>query len=342
MMSRVVPLLFVAALVALAPSPARGDGSAGYPVVDLDVELPFQLMQNGVSITQASGQADAVRLKRGGAFGVVLPLRGARRGERNAPSLESTYLSTYRALASATELRIPGCRRSRPGVRTWLSISGASELADAPSSAGLWVTRGVRFFGLVRGEDNDLATAAETPEPVLTGLTDKGRKFVESVHRAGGIIDVADSSAMTVRDVVEIARRDRVPVVSTHTGARALVDDPRNLSDGQIRDIALTDGVVAVSFDPRLLVRGRRAEIRDVVRHIRHIASVAGVSHVAIGSGYESGIRPPRELLNASRFPRLARALEQAGMPRASVRKILATNALRVLCYAQQPSATTR
>jgi membrane dipeptidase len=332
MKARWIGILLAATLIAIAPAP-RGEVAPGYPIVDLRVELPHQLVDDGRAIHLGSGQADAVRLKRGGALGVVLPLRGARRGQANAQSLERQYLTTYRALAASTDLRLPGCRRSRPGLRTWLSIAGAGELSEAPTSAGLWVTRGVRFFGLVRGEDNDLATAASNRGPVLTGLTDRGRSFVDHVHRAGGLIDVSDASEMTVRDVVEIARRDAVPVVASHAGARRLVDDVRNLTDDEIRDIASTNGVIGVSFGPRRLVRGRPAKLEDVVRHVRAIVKVAGVSHVAIGSEYESGIRPPAELLNASRYQRLAQALERSGMSRSDVRKVLATNALRVLCH---------
>jgi membrane dipeptidase len=69
-----------------------------------------------------------------------------------------------------------------------------------------------------------------------------------------------------------------------------------------------------------------------VVRHVRHVARVGGIDHVAIGSGFEGGIYPPHELINASRYPRLWRALLDAGMSRQDVRKIASGNALRVLC----------
>ena len=75
--------------------------------------------------------------------------------------------------------------------------------------------------------------------------------------------------------------------------------------------------------------------MNDVVRHVRHVVRVAGVDHVAIGSGFEGGIWPPHELINASRYPRLWAALTDAGMSASAIRKIASDNALRVLCPAK-------
>ena len=317
-----------AALAWVAPLPVAGAPVAerAIPVVDLNVHLPYQLAR-GQTLLAASGQADARRLRQGGVLGAVLPLLEAR-----GAAIEPAYHATYRALAAGDGLRIPGCRRAGPGVRTWLALEGGETLARAPTSAGLWVTRGVRFFGLVHDRDGALATSAATPGPVLTGLTPLGREAVESVHAAGGVIDVSRASEMAVRDVIEIARATGRVVIASHANARALADHPQNLTDSQLMEIGRTGGVVRITFNSRLLARGREAELADVVAHVRHVAKVAGVDAVAIGSGFEGGARPPRELSNAARFPRLARALGDAGMTRDEVRKVLSGNALRVLC----------
>ncbi|MBI3202622.1 MAG: membrane dipeptidase [Myxococcales bacterium] len=317
-----------AALGPLAPLPVAGApvSERALPVVDLSVHLPERLVR-GQSWVAATGQADARRLRQGGVFGAVLPLV-----EHPGTAIEPAYHTTYRALAAGAGLRIPGCRRPGPGVRTWLALEGGETLARAPTSAGLWATRGVRFFGLVGDRDGSLATSAATPAPVLTGLTPLGREVVGRVHAAGGMVDVSGASEMTVRDVIEIARASGKVVVASHANARALADHPQNLTDSQLVDVGRSGGVVGVTFQRRQLARGRDADLADVVAHIRHVAKVAGIDAVAIGSGFESGVRPPHELLNATRFPRLARALFEAGMTRDEVRKVLAGNALRVLC----------
>jgi len=327
-------LPFALAVGLLGPLPVRGaEGEfSPVPVVDMNVHLPYQLTARGRSLWAGSGQADPARLRRGGAYGVVLPLLGARRGETSVPTLEVAYHTLALALRAEDALRAPGCRSGGPGIRTWLAVEGADELASAPSKARLWAARGVRFFGLVRDEDNALATSSHVPPPVLTGLSAAGRDLVKQVHAAGALVDVSHASEMTTRDVIEMATDAGTPVVASHSNARVLADDPRNLSDEQLRSIAATGGVVGITFGRRRLARGREADLSDAVAHVRHVAKVAGIEHVAIGSGFEGGLRPPHALLNAGRYQRLARALADAGMERSDVRKVMALNALRVLC----------
>jgi membrane dipeptidase len=322
-------VLLALALVASVPSPGRADPDPGNPVVDLDVQLPFQLVTKGRALEWGLGQASAAQMRRGGVYGVVLGLGRGRPSDERA--LTSDYLAVQRGLARSSELRLPGCGSKRPGVRTWLSIADSSSFAGSPNAPALWKTRGVRFFGLIGRRDNALGTAASTPEPVVTGLTDAGKEVVKSVHRAGGIVDVSGTSAMTFREVVQQAREDGVPVVATHSGARALADDPSNLDDGQLRDIASTGGVVGLSLDQNMLTRGRETRLPHVIRQVRHLVRVAGPDHVAIGSGYEN-IQPPTALANASRFPRLGNALQASGLSRRTIRKVFAGNALRLLC----------
>lgn len=299
------------------------------PVVDLAVHLPQQVLEHHRGVTFGSGQADAVRLRRGGAYGLVLPLE--RRGALG-PSLEAGYLHLFRALSRVRELRIPGCRRPGPGIRTWFSIADASDLGSE-REAPLWVTRGVRFFGLVTRGDSALASSALGSGG---GLSSRGQAMVRSVHAARGTIDVCGLSAGALAEVVALAREAHVPAVASHTAAGALTSHARNLSDVQLLAVAQTGGLIGVSFEQRMLHQGKPADLGDAVRHILHIARVAGVDHVGIGSGFESGIRPPHELLNAARYPRLSRALRAAGMPMNDVRKVMAGNALRLMCY-QRP-----
>jgi membrane dipeptidase len=323
----------LAGLAGLLALPVAGaeTAPAPVPVVDLRVHLPYQLVVHGRSLEEGSGQAGARRLRRGGAIGVVLPLLGARGGEK-MPSLDAAYLTLVRALGASAELRRPGCRTGSAGIRTWLAIEGADELARAPSRAAVFAQRGVKLLGLVRDEDNDLATSNRLPGPVLTGLTPRGVEVVKQAQAEGMLVDVSHASEMTVRDVVELARRAHVPVVASHSNARAVSDDPRNLTDDELSSIASTGGVVGVELDRHRLTRGREADLHDVVRHVRHVASVAGIEHVAIGSGYEGGIRPPPALVTASRYQRLAAALQREGVSRPDVRRVMALNALRVLC----------
>jgi membrane dipeptidase len=128
-----------------------------------------------------------------------------------------------------------------------------------------------------------------------------------------------------------MARSAGVPVVASHSNARALAEHPRNLHDSEIRAVASTGGLVAVNFHSAYLARGRAGTLDDVVRHVVHVVRVAGVAHVGVGSDFEGGIRPPSELTSVADVQKLPPALRAAGLSDSDVRRIMGSNALSIL-----------
>jgi membrane dipeptidase len=326
-------LLFFGAVSGSAPSAAvAADGN--FPVVDLHVDLPYQLGFHGKPLRQGSGQASLDNLRSGGVAGVVLPLFVPHDVSATGPrasDLEDQYLRVWAELLSGDGLALPGCGES-PGVHTWLSFEGAGPLADAPESLDAWVARGVRVVGLVHTEHNALASSSGDTRVVDYGLTEAGRRLVRRAHALGVSVDVSHASDRAVADVLALAHETGGVVVATHSNARALCNHPRNLTDAQLRGIAATGGIVGLNFHSPFVVRGRPATLGDVVRQAQHLVRVAGVSHVALGADFEGGIRPAQGLPDASHFPQLARALLRAGLSEAAVRQVFSENALRVLC----------
>jgi membrane dipeptidase len=217
-------------------------------------------------------------------------------------------------------------------VRTWFALEGAGPLAGHPEHVTDWVARGVRSFGLVHTFDNALATSSGAPEPSATGLTPAGREVVRAIFDAGALVDVSHASDAATREVLEIARTAQRPVIATHSNARALADHPRNLSDDLLRSIAASGGVVGLNFHSPFVVRGKRAELADVVAQAAHLVRVMGEDHVALGSDWEGDIRPAKGLADVSRLPALAAALRRAGMSDDVVAKLFHRNAARLLC----------
>jgi membrane dipeptidase len=307
-----------------------------FPVVDLHVDLPYQLGFHQKALRQGSGQAGLSALRSGNVSGVVLPLFVPRHVSPTGPrmeDLEAAYLRVLAELFRGEGLELPGCGSARPGgVRTWLSFEGAGPLADAPETLVAWVARGVRLVGLVHTEHNALASSSGDARAVDYGLTQAGRDLVRRAHALGVAVDVSHASDRAVSDVLALSRETAGVVVATHSNARALAEHPRNLSDEQLRGIARTGGVIGLNFHAPFVVRGRPATLADVVRQALHLVRVVGIDHVALGADFEGGIRPARGLEDASRFPALARALLARGHSEAAVRKLFAENALRVLC----------
>jgi membrane dipeptidase len=317
-----------------AVSASSAEAEPKFQVVDLHVDLPYQLGFHGKPLREGTGQAALGHLRAGGVSGVVLPLfvpHGVSATGPRKVDLEDSYRRVLGELFQGAGLALPGCGDSS-GVKTWLSFEGAGPLADAPESLDAWIARGVRIVGLVHTEHNALASSSGDAHPVDYGLTEAGKTLVRRAHALGVAVDVSHAADRAVTDVLALARETGGVVVATHSNARALCDHPRNLSDDQLRGIAATGGVIGLNFHSPFVVRGRPANIADVVRQAQHLARVAGIEHVALGADFEGGIRPARGLGDASRFPDLARALQRAGMSEAAVRKLFSENALRVLC----------
>jgi membrane dipeptidase len=324
----------------LLPLPSLGaeTENRAVGVVDLHVDLSYQANYRGQDFSRGTGQYPAAELERAGVLGVVLPLYVPHDVSPTGPRLEDlerSYARVFSELGRVPPYRLPGCVGASNRVQTWLAFEGSAPLGGRPGDTARWVARGVRLFGLVHAHDNRLATSSgmrRTPRQLRHGLTDEGRALIERVHALGAMIDVSHSSDRTVQEVVEMARSAGAPVVATHSNARAVYAHARNLSDEQARAIASTGGVIGVNFHSGYLGVSPRASIDDVVRHVRHFVRVVGAAHVAIGSDFEGGIRPPPGLEDVSGYQRLAGALLDAGMNREQVERIFAKNALRLLC----------
>jgi membrane dipeptidase len=68
----------------------------------------------------------------------------------------------------------------------------------------------------------------------------------------------------------------------------------------------------------------------EIVAHIDHVAKVAGVDHVGLGSDFD-GATMPMGMEDAAKLPKITGALLDKGYSEADVEKILGGNFLRVM-----------
>ena len=115
--------------------------------------------------------------------------------------------------------------------------------------------RGARSIGLAHVGNNDLCTSSlpdtKHGEPAMnsagdTGMSDFGRAVIKRANQLGMLVDVSHSSDACVREALKLST---APVYASHSGARAVLDHPRNLPDDLLRAIADKGGVVdAVAY----------------------------------------------------------------------------------------------
>jgi membrane dipeptidase len=211
----------------------------------------------------------------------------------------------------------------RAADRRWLGallgIEGAHAL-DRDSALDEVFAAGVRLIGLAHFFDNDYAGSAHGTEK--GGLTARGRELVAKMEQRGIVVDLAHASPATIRDVLALVRK---PPIVSHTGVKATCDNPRNLSDEQLRAVAAAGGVIGIGYWPTAVCGDTPAA---VARAIRHAIGVVGDEHVALGSDFDGAVTTP---FDTSRLDALTDAMLEAGIGERSAQRVLGENALRVL-----------
>ena len=162
------------------------------------------------------------------------------------------------------------------------------------------------------------------------GLTERGIEFVREMQKMGMIVDVSHLSDAGFYDV--LAHTDR-PFVASHSNARAVCPNVRNLTDDMIRRLAERGGVTGLNFCPSFLEEGaeenEKPVLDAVVRHAKHIADVGGIECLGLGSDFD-GIPTPKGLEGAGKMPLLDDAFKKAGFPASQREKIFSRNVLRL------------
>ena len=338
---------FSMTLLGASPESRGGDPPSEPPimVVDLHVDLPWQVHFKGRALDLSEGHARLGALKDGGYGGIVFPIYLPDQTHSDGAHIEDAdaVLATIEKIIAKNPAFLPlGSSVAEPGrISTFLAIEGGGAFAADVTQIDRFIDHGLRLVSPAHGKNSPLSASA-TGKAVPFGLTDVGKEFCERVYAKGALIDVSHVSDAAFADIVVIAAKHGAPVVATHSNARAVAKMPRNLTDAQLRTIAATGGVAGVNFHAPFVTGGADATIQDVVNQVEYLVKIAGIEHVAVGSDFDGGITTPTGLEDASTFPSLAAALRRKGMSRDDVLRIFSQNALRVLGWRPVPPASTR
>ncbi|HKC63701.1 MAG TPA: dipeptidase [Pyrinomonadaceae bacterium] len=134
--------------------------------------------------------------------------------------------------------------KRRGKIAALLGIEGGHAIENSLATLREFYRLGVRYMTLTWNNTNDWADAGRG-EKRHNGLTDFGKEVVREMNRLGMLVDVSHVSDKTMSDVLDIST---APIVATHSSARALANQPRNIPDDLLRRIAKNGGVVQVNF----------------------------------------------------------------------------------------------
>lgn len=188
--------------------------------------------------------------------------------------------------------------------------------------------RGVRMMSIVWNESNDLASGALEQDD--KGLTLLGKEFIKYLNKKNILIDVSHSSVKTFWDTVKITTK---PIVASHSCVYNLCNHPRNLQDNQIKQIARMNGLIGIPFCSSFLKEKGRANVLDIVKHIKYIRDLVGIDYVGIGSDFD-GLDEEDILYDVQGVKDihyLVSALKVNGFTNEETNKVLGENWIRIM-----------
>ena len=166
-------------------------------------------------------------------------------------------------------------------LRALLGFQGAEPLGHHLHLVAIFHALGVRVIQLTYNEANPLGSGCLEPDD--RGLTHFGIQVVREMNRLGMVVDLTHVGVRTSLDAIAVSAD---PCVFSHSNARGLRDNPRNLSDEQLAAVADRGGVVGVATFADFVAdtRAGQPRLEQVLDHVAYVADRVGIDHVGIGS----------------------------------------------------------
>jgi membrane dipeptidase len=358
------------------------------PLIDGHNDLPWRIREDTIARgnvdaydlrTHRPGQTDLERLRKGmiGAqfWSVYTPGEyrdsGYARVQLEQIDIARRVIEKYPdrlALAlSTTDIR----REFKQGkLASLLGLEGGHAIEHSLGALRAYYDLGVRYMTLTHNVTLDWADAA-LDSARHNGLAPFGDSVVREMNRLGMLVDLSHVSPATMSAALNVSL---APVIFSHSGARALVDVPRNVPDSILRRVTKNGGIVMVPFvtgfvspavylydqstrpairdlrqkygsDTAAIARAvtewrkthaePRATLSQVADQIEYVRRVAGVDHVGIGGDFDGITEVVQGLEDVSTYPALFAELARRGWSDSDLRKLAGENFLRVFAEAE-------
>lgn len=205
--------------------------------------------------------------------------------------------------------------------RAIISVEGGSALAGDPARVQLLYNDGVRLITLTWNDSNELGDGVRAEKG--RGLTAFGRNAVREMNRLGIAVDVSHLSDAGFYDVAEISE---VPFVASHSNARRLCANARNLTDEMIGVINSRGGLIGLNFCVSFLRADENAGMTDILRHAEYLLSLGSENSLCMGSDFD-GCDIPQDMSGIESMEELYEHFLRLNYSEDLVKKIFSRNA---------------
>jgi membrane dipeptidase len=282
-------------------------------------------------------------------------------------------------LATSTADILRAKREGKVGVL--MGIEGGHAIENSLSALREFYRLGVRYMTLTHNNTNEWADAC-CDEAKHNGLSDFGKEVVREMNRLGMFIDISHVSDKTMSDALDvskapvIASHSSARVFSNHkrnipddllkrigqNGGVVMVNFYSAFLDEKVRQASLErdarlkaqHDALNLQFkdDPKRLGEELQklydanplptTTVSVLVDHIDHIAKVAGVDHVGLGSDFDGGVTLPEGIRGVEDLPNITYELLRRGYVERDVMKILGGNFMRAFAEVERVARTNQ
>jgi microsomal dipeptidase-like Zn-dependent dipeptidase/gamma-glutamyl-gamma-aminobutyrate hydrolase PuuD len=269
--------------------------------VDTHTDTPFWFGRPGYSFADRElNRVNLPKMEEGKLDGVFLAAYIGQ-GERDDASLQKAVtrvteiiqnihseVAKHSDLCSIALTPEDFARIKKEGKKTvFIGIENGYGIGKDIANLARYRAMGVLYMTLCHSYDNDICDTSTRTKKEWDGLSPFGEEVVREMNRLGIMVDLSHAGESTFWDVMKLTS---VPVICSHSSARALCDHDRNLTDEQLRALAQNGGVAQVCLlDMYIHPERAKASIVHAIEHIDHMVKVAGIDHVGIGSDFDGG-----------------------------------------------------
>jgi membrane dipeptidase len=266
-------------------------------------------------------------------------------------------------------------------IAALMGIEGGHAIEDSLMALRDFYRLGVRYMTLTHNNTNNWADAC-CDAGKHKGLSDFGKEVVREMNRIGMLVDISHVSDETMSDVLDVSQAPVIASHSSARALgdrpRNIPDDllKRIARNGGVVMVNFSPGFIdknvitatserterlkpqmdelAAKYkdDPVRLAEERRkvlaanplpsTPLSVLIDHFDHIARVAGIDHVGIGSDFDGVPSLPTDMEDISKLPNITYELLKRGYSEQDIRKILGGNFMRVFARAERFARTSR
>lgn len=179
-------------------------------------------------------------------------------------------------------------------------------------------------------------TGSDVP-PDMPGLTDWGKAAVDEANLHKWIVDASHLDEASFWDLFHHSKQ---PIIASHSNARTICDNTRNLTDDQLKAIASTGGIVGLNAYWQF-IDSDNPTVDRFIDHAIHIADLIGIESLGFGFDFLDYLAPydfgdasdgktMKGLEDVTKVPALLERMAARGFSDKEIAAISYHNAIRI------------